>query len=221
MTTFMRTQFSARALAMIALLAASSTACQKYEGNKILAPVPDKNVESLQGKSTQDAMKMKYNSASLTCTLYVQHGSGVTSTTPPSDSFSVDLLKTESGLGTFTLKGEVDDLSLASKLTFDDLTLSDATLTGDNGVVVRMKTSPAVTYDIELSETLTAKGTPIVTSGTSKFRLFERMNDQPLNMIRTIDGDEKAYHEVINCLISTDPKPAYIGDYKPVRVKSN
>jgi hypothetical protein len=214
----MTTVKSTTTLALAGFIVSLSTACQKYEGNKILPPDAKTTVQSLTGKTPAAVLNTKYKSAVLTCSLWIEHTNKPSANSEPLDTFSLDLMRATSGPGIVNLKGEIDDLAVGIKLRFDDIGIFDTTLFGDDGVTYSVKRSPYFRYDFEILQSQKSTGSNLGGVYRSSRGVTERFADVALDLTRTFEGDEIPYLEKASCMITTDLKPEFADHFKPIQV---
>jgi len=180
------------------------------------SPAPQGPVaQKLAGKSTTEVLQAKYNKAELQCNLWIQFGGEFNKSNPPSDSFSVDLLKVDPTQGELKLSGKAQDQTVDFFIQVNALKISYVNLTDIDGTLYIMEHSPVIEYTYSYEESaIHINGAIISGQGSGHRTVNEKLKDMAINSASKVEGDVGTYFQYLDCSIETDIKPEFQDQFK-------
>lgn len=195
-------------------------ACAKSKDSTDPQPAPpaavEDAVEDLSGKPAPDVLKTKYDSAVLTCSLWVQRGSELVTTVSPTDSFSWDLISDFAYQNTFKLAGEVRDHSLEVVINVEAVEIfGEVNLTTVDGSKYIMSNTPVVKLRFQTeSTTHLASNFSGAGTGSGFAVVYEGVKDMVLNQNSSGGSSEVKFFNFLECTINAVIKPDYQDQFK-------
>lgn len=187
-------------------------ACAKNNKASISPENPETKLAdvNLDGKSTENILKTKYNKAILICSLWLQFGTELNRSNNPNDTFSFDLLKGEINNDTLKLSGKTQSFSSDIKIQIKQLAIEHVNHTDVDGTVYRMKYTPVVRLEI-VNQVYKGSENGLIFSGNGvgKRIIYEKIKDKSLDESFSTPGDIRSYFNYIECIIDTDIKSEY------------
>jgi hypothetical protein len=195
--------------------------CEKSNSNQpnnVVVNDTDKiSVQTLDGKSTEEVLKIKYNKANLNCNLWVQYGNELNKSIAPNDSFSLDLLKNDiNHESSKELSGTAQGQAVEVSIDLKDLKIANETLVNrDTNTTYKMTNTPVIVLDYDYKQTPVRDGGLVISgSGHSERTINEKIKDMSLNISNKSENGLGTYFNYLECSIETDIKAEYQDQFK-------
>ncbi len=200
------------ALIVLPLLIA---ACAKNSSEKGGGKNPPAQPKDISTMALPDALKTKYDSAVLSCSLWTRMNGPLVLTDTPDDHFDLDLLQDSSLPKVMTLTGRSDIHSLDLQITFSNLSLHGGGLSDNFGAEYTFKNSPIITGSFRGQSATAYPNGPV--SGDISSNMLTLDENIPSILVAESTGISRQPNPTVDyaeCTIVTTLKAAYQDEWK-------